>query len=80
MNVKRFFARDIRQAIRMVREELGPDAVIMSNRRVDGGVEIMAATDYSESLFSQYQNQAAPPAAPAQAAAPAAERLSLIHI
>jgi flagellar biosynthesis protein FlhF len=46
MKIKRYFAPDIRQAIRKVREEQGPDAVILSNRSVDGGVEIVAAVDY----------------------------------
>jgi len=40
MKIKRFQAADVRQAIREVREVLGPDAVILSNTRVDGGVEI----------------------------------------
>ena len=48
MKIKRFFAADIRQAMRMVKEELGADAVIMSNRSVDGGVEIVAARDFDE--------------------------------
>jgi len=48
MKIKRYFASDIRQAIRMVREEQGPDAVILSNRTVDGGVEIVAARDFDE--------------------------------
>jgi len=51
MKVKRFFAPDMRQAIRLVRETQGPDAVILSNRKVDGGVEIIAALDYDESLL-----------------------------
>lgn len=63
MKIKRFFAPDIRQAMRLVREEQGPDAVILSNRRVDGGVEIVAAIDYDERLLS------APAAASAAAAA-----------
>jgi flagellar biosynthesis protein FlhF len=46
MKIKRYFAPDIRQAIRKVREAQGPDAVILSNRSVDGGVEIVAAVDY----------------------------------
>ncbi|MEY2700571.1 MAG: hypothetical protein RIQ52_1326 [Pseudomonadota bacterium] len=46
MKIKRYFAPDIRQAMRMVREEQGPDAVILSNRNVDGGVEIVAARDF----------------------------------
>lgn len=51
MKIKRFQAADVRQAIREVREVLGPDAVILSNTRVDGGIEIVAATDYDESQF-----------------------------
>ncbi len=51
MKIKRFFAADIRQAMRMVKEELGADAVIMSNRSVDGGVEIVAARDFDEQLI-----------------------------
>ncbi len=51
MKIKRYFAPDIRQAIRKVRDEQGPDAVILSNQRVNGGIEIVAAVDYDESLF-----------------------------
>lgn len=48
MKIKRFVAKDIRQAMKMVKEELGADAVIMSNRSVDEGVEIVAARDFDE--------------------------------
>lgn len=51
MKVKRFFAKDISGAIRNVRVDLGVDAVILSNRDVDGGIEIVAAVDYDEELF-----------------------------
>lgn len=50
MRIKRYVAPDIRQAIRQVREEQGPDAVILSNRPVDGGVEIVVAVDYDALL------------------------------
>jgi flagellar biosynthesis protein FlhF len=53
MKIKKFIAPDIRRAIKMVRDEQGPDAVIISNRRVDGGVEIVSATDYDEGLLSR---------------------------
>jgi len=43
----------MRSAIRMVREELGADAVILSNDRVNGGVEIVAAVDYDETILDQ---------------------------
>lgn len=57
MKIKRFFAPDIRQAIRMVREEQGPDAVILSNSRVNGGVEIVAAVDYDETVFKAVKGE-----------------------
>ncbi len=58
MKIKRFFADDIRQALRQVRETLGPDAVILSNKSVDGGVELVAAMDYDEAAFEQQQRAA----------------------
>jgi len=62
MKIKRFFAADIRQAMRMVKEELGPDAVIMSNRSVENGVEIVAARDFDEQLIhNKLQKQASDP-------------------
>jgi flagellar biosynthesis protein FlhF len=51
MKIKRFVAKEMRHGIRMVREALGPDAVILSNNRVNGGIEIVAAVDYDESLL-----------------------------
>ncbi len=51
MKIKRFHAKDMRSTIRKVREELGADAVILSNRRAVDGVEIIAAIDYDESLL-----------------------------
>ena len=53
MNIKRYFAPTIRQAINKVREEQGPDAVILSNQRVNGGVEIVAAIDFDETMLEQ---------------------------
>jgi len=50
MKMKRYFAADARQALRELREEQGPDAVILSNRNVPGGVEIIAALDYEDAL------------------------------
>jgi len=46
MQVKRYFAADMRQAMNRVRDELGADAAIISTRRVAGGVELTAALDY----------------------------------
>ncbi|QIR13998.1 flagellar biosynthesis protein FlhF [Shewanella aestuarii] len=48
MKIKRFFAKDMRAALAQVKETLGSDAVIMSNKKVAGGIEIVAAVDYDE--------------------------------
>ena len=42
MNVRKFIAANTRDALRKVKETLGNDAIILSNRGVPGGVEIMA--------------------------------------
>jgi len=51
VKIKRFMDTDMRHVLRRVREEQGPDAVILSNRRVDGGIELIAAIDYDEALM-----------------------------
>ncbi|GGQ26384.1 flagellar biosynthesis protein FlhF [Shewanella litoralis] len=48
MKIKRFFAKDMRAALAQVKDTLGSDAVIMSNKKVTGGIEIVAAVDYDE--------------------------------
>ena len=53
MKVKRFFARTMAEALKQVSQDMGPDAVILSNRRVDGGVEIVTALDYDENMARQ---------------------------
>ncbi|NOX67774.1 MAG: flagellar biosynthesis protein FlhF [Gammaproteobacteria bacterium] len=51
MKIKRYLDTDMRKVLRRVREEQGPDAVILSNRRVDEGIEVVAAVDYDEALI-----------------------------
>ena len=47
MKISRYTATDMRQALRLVREQLGPDAVIVSTKRIrGGGVEVTAAIDF----------------------------------
>lgn len=58
MKMKRFCAPDIRQAMRLVRDEFGADAVILSNRNVDEGVEIVAAMDFDQDLIHGQVNGA----------------------
>jgi flagellar biosynthesis protein FlhF len=46
MKIKHYRAADMRQALRQVKDAQGPDAVILSSRRVSGGVEVVAAVDF----------------------------------
>jgi len=78
MNVRKFSANTSRQALHLVRQGLGPDALILSNRAVEGGVEILAVAqgDLPAQAAARERQTKAPdsgrspqPAAPAPAAA-----------
>jgi len=58
MNIKRFVAPDMRQAIRAVRETFGEDAVILSNKKVPEGVELTAALDLDEAELAGHVERA----------------------
>jgi flagellar biosynthesis protein FlhF len=75
MKIKRFQARNMREAMNRVRQELSGDAVILESRRLADGVEVVAAVDYDETPAQQTLRavQAAeppPPAAPRPQYAP----------
>jgi len=69
MQVKRFVANDMRTVMRLVKEEIGADAVILSNRVVDGKVEILAARDFDEALINQALDKSLLDTKPTSAAA-----------
>jgi len=71
MNVKRFTARTSRDALALVRQAFGDDAVVMSTRPCADGVEVLAMAP--ESVEQLERVGAATPAV--QAKAPPAERL-----
>jgi flagellar biosynthesis protein FlhF len=48
MQILRFTAPDIRDAMRQVRDALGPDAVILDTRRTESGLEVSAAAEHTE--------------------------------
>jgi flagellar biosynthesis protein FlhF len=67
MKIKRYTAPSMRAALALVRSEQGPDAVILSSRRSEEGIEVIAAVDYDEALFADATRQrtaAAPDVAP----------------
>ncbi|KFZ36887.1 flagellar biosynthesis regulator FlhF [Shewanella mangrovi] len=94
MKIKRFFAKDMRTALAQVKDTLGSDAVIMSNKKVTGGIEIVAAVDYDEpqpktappqtAIFSDISDDKVSighvktETRPAKAAAPAADSLQAL--
>ena len=45
MKIRRFYGKDMREALSQVKEELGSEAVIMSTRKRDDGIELVAAYD-----------------------------------
>jgi flagellar biosynthesis protein FlhF len=73
MKIKRYTAASMREALAQVRAEQGADAVILSSRRGEEGVEVIAAVDYDEALFVDAKRQraaAAGPVPPSQPSAP----------
>jgi flagellar biosynthesis protein FlhF len=74
MKIKRYTAASMRAALALVRAEQGPDAVILSSRRGDDGIEVIAAVDYDEALFADAKRQPSAPiiAVPAIVPAPTA--------
>src|ERR1700681_1648860 len=60
MKIKRYTAVSMRAALALVRAEQGPDAVILSSRRSEEGIEVIAAVDYDEALFVEANRQRAP--------------------
>ena len=74
MNVKRFTARTPREALALVRQAFGDDAVVLSTRPAANGVEVLAMAPESLSMFEQVAAAQTPakPAPAASTAAPAA--------
>ena len=56
MEIKRFLADDIRSAMLSVRETLGADAVILSNRRKGEKIEILAAKELDPDAMMRDQS------------------------
>src|ERR1700722_7555850 len=79
MKIKRYMAVSMRAALAQVRAEQGPDAVILSSRRSEEGIEVIAAVDYDEALFVEAKRQHAPAASPeAPTSAPTASQDSIV--
>jgi flagellar biosynthesis protein FlhF len=73
MNVKRFTARTSREALALVRQALGEDAVVLSTKPSGDGVEVVAMAPESMAQIERMATSAATTATPA-AAVPAPSR------
>ena len=61
MKMRRFIAKTSHEALRNVKEELGADAVILSNKQVDEGIEIVAlASNEMSSLVNSPESKFTP--------------------
>ncbi|KYC29235.1 Flagellar biosynthesis protein FlhF [Sterolibacterium denitrificans] len=69
MSMRRFVAPTARDCLRKVKEELGADAIVVSNKPVPGGVEILAMTSEGFELLSRQMPARAPMAASTPATA-----------
>ncbi|SAL64551.1 flagellar biosynthesis protein FlhF [Caballeronia telluris] len=69
MNIRKFVGATSRDALRLVREALGPDAVVLSNRTLeDGTVEIVSVADSDLAKISPVAGEGAAPSMAAAAA------------
>ncbi len=59
MNIRRFVAADMREALNAIRADLGADAVMLSSRKLAQGVEVIAAIDYDDSLLGSFGERGA---------------------
>lgn len=66
VKVNRFVAKTAREALAAVKAELGPDAVVLSNRQVEGGIEIVAMPPEQMGELNATVRQAAEPASAAR--------------
>ncbi len=72
MNVKRFTARNTREAMSLVRQAFGDDAVVLSNKPCPEGVEVLAMAPEGMSQIERVAASAPRVAAPASRQSPQA--------
>jgi flagellar biosynthesis protein FlhF len=70
VNVKRYVGKTAREALLALKADLGPDAVVLSNRQVEAGVEIVAMPADQMSALSATVRQSKPAPAPEPVVAP----------
>jgi flagellar biosynthesis protein FlhF len=59
MKIRRYLAKDMRLALKQVREQQGPDAVILNTRTIGDQVEVVAAIDFDPESFANEAQESA---------------------
>lgn len=54
MKTKMFYAKSMSEGLKKISAEFGEDAIILSNRKVQGGIEIMAAIEEADEVIETY--------------------------
>ncbi len=62
MKIKTYTARHMKGALQQIRDEQGPDAVILSSRHFAGGVEVAVAVEPEEVALAEMAPAVSPPA------------------
>jgi len=70
LKIRKFVAGSSREALRLVREALGPDAVVLSNRATEDGVELVALAEDDLASLAHPGESATPRANVPQASRP----------
>ena len=65
MKVKRYFASNMRSALDMIKQAQGADVLILSNRKVDGGGELITGDELTEQEAARLAEQPGPSSGPA---------------
>lgn len=78
MNVRRFVGRNAREAMAQARAAFGDAGVVLSNRPVPGGVEILAMPSADVASVAQAAHEPRPAALPAPVAAMPAQPMSTV--
>jgi flagellar biosynthesis protein FlhF len=78
MRIKRTFAPTMREALLLVKQEQGVDAVILGNKKVPGGVEILSAIDFDEVALSRMASSTEVSRAPSPVAGVAATASDMV--
>jgi flagellar biosynthesis protein FlhF len=57
MQIKRYDALSISKAMEKIKADMGPDAIVLSSRRLKGRIEVIAARDDNSEILKEIEVQ-----------------------